>query len=46
MLLSCYGFTGIDLGVDIQPDEFLKKALKIKPDIIGLSGCLLSPIQQ
>lgn len=40
MLLSCHGFTVIDLGVDIQPGEFLNNALKIKPDIVGLSGLL------
>ena len=37
MLLSCHGFTVYDLGVDVQPDEFLAQAKKVKPDIIGLT---------
>jgi len=40
MLLMCYGFTVIDLGVDVPPAEFLRQASIIKPDIIGLSGLL------
>lgn len=40
MLLSCYGFTVIDLGVDVLPAEFAAKALENKPDIIGLSGLI------
>ena len=42
LLLSCYGFTVYDLGVDVPPAEFLTQALRIKPDIIGLSGLLTS----
>jgi methanogenic corrinoid protein MtbC1 len=40
MLLRCYGFSVIDLGVDVSPKEFLRQALVIKPDIVGLSGLL------
>jgi methanogenic corrinoid protein MtbC1 len=42
LLLSSYGFTVHDLGVDVAPSEFLYKALEIRPDIIGLSGLLTS----
>lgn len=42
MLLSSYGFTVHDLGVDVQPVEFLLEAIQVKPDIIGLSGLLTS----
>lgn len=42
LLLSSYGFTVHDLGVDVPPNEFLKKAIQIKPNIIGLSGLLTS----
>jgi methanogenic corrinoid protein MtbC1 len=42
MLLTCYGFTVHDLGVDVPPAEFLLQAVEIKPDIIGLSGLLTS----
>jgi dimethylamine corrinoid protein len=41
-LLSCYGFTVYDLGVDVPPDAFLTQATKVKPDIVGLSGLLTS----
>ena len=37
MLLSCYGFTFIDLGVDVLPSEFAAKAVENKPDFVGLS---------
>jgi methanogenic corrinoid protein MtbC1 len=42
MLLTCYGFTVHDLGVDVSPAEFLLQAVQLKPDIIGLSGLLTS----
>jgi methylmalonyl-CoA mutase cobalamin-binding domain/chain len=37
-LLRAYGFTVIDLGVDVPPSRFLQVALEERPDIIGLSG--------
>lgn len=42
MLLTCYGFSVHDLGVDVPPSEFLLQAIALKPDIIGLSGLLTS----
>ncbi|MEW5959710.1 MAG: cobalamin-dependent protein [Chloroflexota bacterium] len=42
ILLSCYGFTVLDLGVDVPPGEFLAQAIQFQPDIIGLSGLLTS----
>jgi 5-methyltetrahydrofolate--homocysteine methyltransferase len=42
MLLTSYGFTVHDLGVDVPPEEFLGQAIKVKPDIIALSGLLTS----
>lgn len=41
VLLSGYGFTVHDLGVDVPSTEFLEAAKGLKPDIIGLS-CLLN----
>ena len=38
LLLSCYKLTVYDLGVDVPPEEFLRQAKKLQPDIIGLSG--------
>jgi methanogenic corrinoid protein MtbC1 len=40
MLLTCHGFTVIDLGVDVPPVEFVEQVSKLKPDIVGLSGVL------
>jgi methanogenic corrinoid protein MtbC1 len=40
ILLRSHGFTVIDLGVDVSPDDFVEKTLEIKPDIISLSGLL------
>jgi methanogenic corrinoid protein MtbC1 len=42
LLLTCHGFTVHDLGVNVPASEFLKWALQIRPDIIGLSGLLTS----
>jgi methanogenic corrinoid protein MtbC1 len=42
LLLSSYGFTVYDIGVDASPDFFLNAALQQRPDVIGLSGLLTS----
>ena len=42
MLLTCHKFTVHDIGVDVLPEEFLRKANEIQPDIIGLSGLITS----
>ena len=42
VLLSCYGFTVLDLGVDVPPADFLRQAVDFQPDVIGLSGLLTS----
>jgi methanogenic corrinoid protein MtbC1 len=45
MLLTNYGFTVHDLGVDVPASEFLLQAVQLKPDIIGLSGLLISSFE-
>jgi methanogenic corrinoid protein MtbC1 len=40
MQLRSYGIVVHDLGVDVSPDEVVRKALEVRPDIIGLSGLL------
>ncbi len=40
LLLSCHKVTVYDLGVDVPPEEFLRQAKKLKPDILGLSGLI------
>ena len=42
LLLTCYGFTVHDLGVDVPPQEFVLAAERVLPDLIGLSGLLTS----
>jgi len=34
MLLSCYGFTVYDLGVDVPPPTFIAETAKVKPDLV------------
>lgn len=45
MLLSCYGFTVIDMGVDVPPADFAQKAIEVKPDIVGLSGLITASFE-
>lgn len=45
MLLSCHGFNIIDLGVDVPPDVFARKAVEIKPDFVGLSGLITASFE-
>ncbi|HEY3312689.1 MAG TPA: cobalamin-dependent protein, partial [Anaerolineales bacterium] len=45
MLLSCYGFTVVDLGVDVPPETFAAKAVQLKPDIVGLSGLITASFE-
>ena len=40
LLLSCYKLTVYDLGVDVPPEDFLRQARKLQPDILGLSGLI------
>jgi methanogenic corrinoid protein MtbC1 len=40
MLFTCHGFTVHDLGVDVPPARFVSETVRLKPDIVGLSGLL------
>jgi methanogenic corrinoid protein MtbC1 len=40
MLLRCYGFTVLDLGVDVPAERFVEAAAEFQPDVIGLSGLI------
>ena len=42
VVLSCNGYTIIDLGVMVHSDKILSKAKEVNADIIGLSG-LITP---
>lgn len=45
MLLTSYGFTVVDLGVDVPAEEFLRRANEVQPDVIALSGLLTSSFE-
>ncbi|MBN1629023.1 MAG: cobalamin-dependent protein, partial [Thermoleophilia bacterium] len=38
--LRAYGFTVIDLGVDVSPQTFLAEVDRHRPDVVGLSGLI------
>jgi len=40
MLLRSYGFTVVDLGVDVPPEKFVEAARALKPHAIGMSGLI------
>ncbi len=40
ILLRSNGFEVTDLGVDVDPNEFIEEALRNPPDIVALSGLL------
>ncbi len=42
LLLRCYGFSVVDLGVDIPAARFVDEAVQLRPHIVGLSGLLTS----
>jgi methanogenic corrinoid protein MtbC1 len=40
LTFRAFGFSVDDLGVNVPPEDFLEAALRLKPDIIGMSGLL------
>jgi methanogenic corrinoid protein MtbC1 len=46
LLLSCYGFSVVDLGTNVPETEFAKKVVEVGPDIVGLSGLLTVSIER
>jgi methanogenic corrinoid protein MtbC1 len=39
-LLECHGFTVLDLGVDVPPEEFVRAAKEFKPDLVAVSALI------
>ena len=39
-MLDVNGFEVVDLGIDVQPDQFIKAIEEGKPQVVGLSGFL------
>jgi 5-methyltetrahydrofolate--homocysteine methyltransferase len=42
MLLRSMNFEVVDLGVDVPPEDIVREALDRRPDVVGLSGMLLT----
>jgi methanogenic corrinoid protein MtbC1 len=40
--LMGFGFTVIDLGVDVPPERFLAEVERARPDVVGLSGLIMA----
>ncbi len=45
LMLEGAGYEIIDLGVDVPAEEFVKKAIELKPDVVGLSALLTTTMQ-
>lgn len=40
LMLEGAGYEVIDLGVDVPAEEFVKKTIELKPDVVGMSALL------
>ena len=40
LMLEGAGYEIVDLGVDVPAEEFVKKAIELKPDVVGMSALL------
>ncbi|MEM2914571.1 MAG: cobalamin-dependent protein, partial [Candidatus Bathyarchaeia archaeon] len=45
-MLKGVGFETIDLGIDVPPEEFIRKVKEEKPDILGMSALLTTTMPQ
>ena len=43
--LRAYGFTVVDLGVDVSPQRFLEEVDRHRPDVVGLSGLIVRALE-
>ena len=46
VVMACNNYEIIDLGVMVPTEEIIRKALEIKPDIIGLSGLITPSLEE
>lgn len=46
VVMACNGYEIIDMGVMVPAEEIVKKALEVKPDIIGLSGLITPSLEE
>lgn len=40
--LRGFGFSVIDLGVDVSPETFVEEVYRSRPDVVGLSGLIMA----
>jgi 5-methyltetrahydrofolate--homocysteine methyltransferase len=45
LMLEGAGYEIIDLGVDVPAEEFVKKVIELKPDVVGMSALLTTTMQ-
>ncbi|NJC96557.1 MAG: cobalamin-binding protein [Anaerolineales bacterium] len=45
LMLEGAGYEIIDLGVDVPAEEFVKKVMELKPDVVGMSALLTTTMQ-
>lgn len=45
LMLEGAGYEIIDLGVDVPAEEFVKKVVELKPDVVGMSALLTTTMQ-
>lgn len=43
--LRGFGFTVVDLGVDVPPEEFLAEVVRSRPDVVCLSGLIMAAFE-
>ncbi len=46
VVMACNNYEVIDLGVMVPTEEIIRKALEIKPDIVGLSGLITPSLEE
>ena len=46
VVMACNGYEVIDLGVMVPAEEIVRKALELKPDVIGLSGLITPSLEE
>lgn len=45
LMLEGAGYEIVDLGVDVPAEEFVKKVIELKPDVVGMSALLTTTMQ-
>lgn len=46
VVMACNGYEIIDMGVMVPAEDIVRKALELKPDVIGLSGLITPSLEE